>query len=94
MKVIKVIITSVDVEEGTSTVKLTIKGSTLTFTDEGDIEIQAGRNLVTTYQYSFQNCTPEFIEEIMTQEEEPAEPADNLIYLETYRRQQCLELSA
>lgn len=94
IRVVYSLVTLIKVKEvSESKLTLSINGSTISFTRGGDIEVNAARNLITTYQYSFQNCSPEFIEEILTQAEEES-PASNVIYLDAYRRAECLELPA
>lgn len=45
-------------------ITLTLNGSQLTFTKEGDIKLAASRNLITQAKYIFQNCTDEDIKVI------------------------------
>lgn len=72
-----------EIEQSRQTGDLTIKfnGSKLTITADGDINIEAGRNISMTYQYHFANCSPEFIEQV-TQQGVP----QNLVSLDEYRQ--------
>lgn len=46
-------------------ITLTLNGSKLTFTKEGDIKVAASRNYVVNSKYIFQNCTKEEIDNIL-----------------------------
>lgn len=46
-------------------ITLTLNGSQLTFTKEGDIRLKASRNLIINGKYIFENCSDEAIKEIM-----------------------------
>jgi len=46
-------------------ITLTLNGSQLTFTKEGDIKLAASRNCIVNGKYIFQNCTDREIKNIM-----------------------------
>ena len=50
-------------------IKLTLNGSQLTFTKEGDIKLAASRNYIVKSKYLFQNCTDEEITNILFNKE-------------------------
>ncbi len=47
-------------------ITLTLNGSQLTFTKEGDVKLKASRNLIVNGKHIFENCTPEQIKEVLT----------------------------